>query len=238
MPEPLLQVSGLEVRYDGALALDGASLDVMAGELVSVVGSNGAGKTTLVRSVAGLVPARAGSVRFCGRDITGLPSWAICELGLAQVAEGRQLFPGLSVGENLALGGSLRRARATRARSRDQVYALFPRLLERARQAAGTLSGGEQQMLAIGRAMMANPVLLMLDEPSIGLSPLLTRVMFDTVRTLHADGVTVLLVEQNLAESLLLSDRGYVLENGAVTLQGTGAELLANPAVRAAYLGM
>ena len=235
---PLLAIEALEVRFDGAMALDGASLRIAAGELVCVVGANGAGKTTLIRAIAGMVTAKRGRVVWKGRDITGLPPWEVCELGIAQVAEGRQIFPTMTIAENLALGGALRRARKNRRRNLERVHALFPRLLERRGQAAGTLSGGEQQMLAIARGMMADPDLIMLDEPSIGLSPAMTRTMFDTIRGLHADGVTILLVEQNVAESLQLCDRGYVLENGGMSLEGSGPALLADDAVRRAYLGL
>ena len=235
---PLLAIDALDVAYDGAVALDGLSLHVDEGEMVCVIGANGAGKTTTIRTVAGMVRPRAGRVRWRGRDITGLPAWDVAELGIVQVAEGRQIFPNLSVAENLQLGGALKRARRARRRNLDHVYQLFPRLRERERQHAGTLSGGEQQMLAIGRGLMANPELIMLDEPSVGLSPALTRVMFDIVRLLHGRGVTILLVEQNVAEALQLCGRGYVLENGRTTLEGGSAELLGNDAVRSAYLGL
>ena len=238
MPEPLLEVEGLDVRYDGAQALSDATLRVARGELVCVVGANGAGKTTLIRGIAGMVQPQAGRIRWRGRDVTGMPPWDVGELGIVQVAEGRQLFPSLTVAENLALGGALKRARRNRARNLDRVYALFPRLKERERQRAGTLSGGEQQMVAIGRGLMANPELMMLDEPSIGLSPALTKVMFEVVRAVRAQGVTVLLVEQNVEDSLRLCDRGCVLENGQVVLEGTGAALLADDGVRRAYLGL
>ena len=236
--DALLSISGLEVRYGGSVALSGVSLSIQPGEFVCVVGANGAGKTTLIRTVAGMVRPAGGRIVWRGRDITGLPAWEVCELGIAQVAEGRLIFPTLSVAENLLLGGSLKRAKAKAARNLDRVYGLFPRLLERRRQAAGTLSGGEQQMLAIGRAMMADPEFVMFDEPSLGLSPALTQVMFDTVRSLHDEGVTVLLVEQNVAQSLELGSRGYVLENGAVALEGSSATLLNDPAVKRAYLGL
>jgi len=234
----LLSIDSLEVRYGGSVALSGVSLEIRRGEFVCVVGANGAGKTTLIRTIAGMVRPQAGRIVWTGRDITLLPAWEICELGIAQVAEGRQIFPTLSVAENLLLGGALRRSRSGMVRNLDRVYGHFPRLSERRRQAAGTLSGGEQQMLAIGRAMMAEPDFVMFDEPSLGLSPALTQVMFDVVRTLHAEGVTVLLVEQNVAQSLELGTRGYVLENGSVALQGTCSALLDDPAVRRAYLGL
>jgi branched-chain amino acid transport system ATP-binding protein len=236
--EPLLSVDGLCVAYDGSNALNGVSLQIHKGELICVVGANGAGKTSLIRSISGIVPSLLGVVTMNGADITGMPPWEICECGIAQVAEGRQIFAGLSVEANLLLGGSLKRARASQSETLEFVYQLFDRLRERRRQLAGTLSGGEQQMLAIGRAIMAKPELVMFDEPSIGLSPALTDVMFDVVKSLHAQGITVLLVEQNVAKSLALSTRGYVLENGSIVLHGPGNELLSNPEVQRAYLGM
>jgi branched-chain amino acid transport system ATP-binding protein len=234
----LLAVESLRVSYDGSIALNGISLTVRPGEMVCVVGANGAGKTSLIRSIAGMVPSSGGVVRWRGRDITGLPSWEICELGIAQVAEGRQTFSSLTVRDNLLIGGSLKRAERHRAKNLERVYELFPRLHERSRQAAGTLSGGEQQMLAIGRAIMAAPELVMFDEPSVGLSPALTQVMFDVIKLMHGQGVTVLLVEQNVAQCLKLSNRGYVFENGSVVLEGTGESLLNEDSVRRAYLGL
>lgn len=238
LDEALLSVDGLYVAYDGSNALNGVSLNIRKGELICVVGANGAGKTSLIRSIAGIVPVSGGAVRMNGVDITMKPPWEICELGVAQVAEGRQIFGALSVEENLLLGGALKRAKAEQASTLESVYGLFGRLCERRHQLAGTLSGGEQQMLAIGRAMMAKPEIVMFDEPSIGLSPALTDVMFGVVKLLHEQGATILLVEQNVAKSLSLSDRGYVLENGAIVLQGSSEELLNNPDVQRAYLGM
>lgn len=235
---PLLSVESLSVSYDDSSALNGISLTVHPQEMVCVVGANGAGKTSLIRSIAGIVPSCHGKVRWQGRDITNLPPWEICELGIAQVAEGRQIFSTLSVADNLLISGSLQRAQGQRNENLRRVYDLFPRLGERHRQAAGTLSGGEQQMLAIGRAIMSEPELVMFDEPSIGLSPALTQVMFDVIRLLHDQGVTVLLVEQNVAQSLKLSNRGYVLENGSVVLEGSGESLLKDDSVRRAYLGL
>jgi branched-chain amino acid transport system ATP-binding protein len=236
--DTLLSVEGLCVAYDGSNALTGVSLEIRRGELICVVGANGAGKTSLIRSIAGIVPSSSGKVMMNGADITGRPPWEICELGIAQVAEGRQIFGGLSVEENLLLGGALKRAQANHLGTLEFVYELFPRLRERRRQFAGTLSGGEQQMLAIGRAIMSKPEVVMFDEPSIGLSPALTEVMFDVVKSLHKQGITVLLVEQNVAKSLALSDRAYVLENGSVVLHGSSEELLANSDIQRAYLGM
>lgn len=234
----LLSIDGLCVAYDGSNALTGVSLQVHRGELICVVGANGAGKTSLIRSIAGIVRSSSGIVKMNGVDISGLPPWDICERGIAQVAEGRQLFGNLSVEENLQLGGSLERARASRHETMEFVYRLFGRLRERRRQLAGTLSGGEQQMLAIGRAIMSKPEIVMFDEPSIGLSPALTDVMFGVVKALHEQGITVLLVEQNVAKSLALSNRGYVLESGSIVLHGPSRELLNNPEIQRAYLGM
>jgi branched-chain amino acid transport system ATP-binding protein len=234
----LLDVGGLCAGYNGAAVLSDISLHLDRGETVAVVGGNGAGKTTLIRTIAGMVPATAGHVRFSEADITNLRTDRICERGIAQSPEGRQLFPGLSVQDNLRLGAMLKRARARATDSLARVFELFPRLKERRNQLAGTLSGGEQQMLAIGRALMSRPVLMMLDEPSLGLAPLMVDVMFDVIALLNSQGMSILLVEQNVAESLAVATRGYVLENGAVVLEGSGAELLANDDVRRAYLGL
>lgn len=234
----LLSIDGLSVAYDGSNALNGISLQIRKGELICVVGANGAGKTSLIRSISGIVPSASGVVKMNGVNITGLPPWEICERGIAQVAEGRQIFGSLSVEENLLLGGSLKRAKAHQFETLEFVYRLFERLRERRRQLAGTLSGGEQQMLAIGRAIMSKPEIVMFDEPSIGLSPALTDVMFGVVKSLHEQGITVLLVEQNVAKSLALSNRGYVLENGSIVLHGSSHELLNNSEIQRAYLGM
>ncbi|MDI4238175.1 ABC transporter ATP-binding protein [Bradyrhizobium sp. Arg237L] len=238
LDDALLSIDGLCVAYDGSNALNGISLQIHKGELICVVGANGAGKTSLIRSISGIVPSSSGVVRMNGVDITGMPPWEICELGIAQVAEGRQIFGSLSVEENLLLGGSLKRAKANQIETLEFVYQLFERLRERRRQFAGTLSGGEQQMLAIGRAIMSKPEVVMFDEPSIGLSPALTDVMFGVVKSLHEQGITVLLVEQNVAKSLALSNRGYVLENGSIVLHGSSHELLNNSEIQRAYLGM
>ncbi|SDI26310.1 amino acid/amide ABC transporter ATP-binding protein 2, HAAT family [Bradyrhizobium sp. Rc2d] len=234
----LLSIDGLFVAYDGSSALNGVSLQIRKGELICVVGANGAGKTSLIRSISGIVRSSSGTVKMNGVNITGLPPWEICERGIAQVAEGRQIFGSLSVEENLLLGGSLKRAKAYQLETLEFVYQLFERLRERRRQLAGTLSGGEQQMLAIGRAIMSKPEMVMFDEPSIGLSPALTDVMFGVVKSLHEQGITVLLVEQNVAKSLALSNRGYVLENGSIVLHGSSQELLNNSEIQRAYLGM
>lgn len=234
----MLDISNLVAGYGGAAVLNGVSLHVDSGETVAVVGGNGAGKTTLIRTIAGMVPPTSGAISFDGHDITGQPSHKVCEAGLAQVPEGRQLFPDLSVEDNLRLGGMLRRARSSANDNLDKVYAMFPRLAERRQQLAGTLSGGEQQMAAIGRALMASPRLIMLDEPSLGLAPQLVETMFEVIASLNRQGLAILLVEQNVAESLELATRGYVLENGDVVLEGSGRSLLGDDRVRQAYLGL
>ena len=234
----MLAVENLDVFYGDVQALDGVSLDVEEGAIVAIVGANGAGKTTLIRTLAGMQRPARGRIRLNGADIAGWPSYRVCNLGVGQVAEGRQIFPTLSVDENIEIGAMLPRARAGRARNRDRALMLFPILAERARQPAGTLSGGEQQMLAIARCLMGAPQLIMFDEPSLGLAPGLVRVVLDAIRDLNRDGLTCLLVEQNVALSLKLASRAYVLENGRVTLTGSGAELLADDRVRSAYLGL
>ena len=234
----MLSVEGLDLFYGDAQALSGVSLEVPEGEIVAIVGANGAGKTSLIRTVAGILAPRSGSIRFDGREIGGLDSHRVCNLGVGQVAEGRQVFPSLSVLENLQVGALLPRARAHAAQTLERVFAMFPRLAERSAQAAGTLSGGEQQMLAIGRCLMGAPRLIMFDEPSLGLAPALVDEVFGTIRALHAQGMTILLVEQNVAASLQLADRAYVLENGRIVLAGSGAELLDDPRIKEAYLGL
>ena len=234
----MLHVEKLDVFYGDVQALDSVSLDVEDGAIVAIVGANGAGKTTLIRALAGMNRSAAGRVVFRGENILGWPSHRICNLGIGQVAEGRQIFPTLTVDENLDIGAMLPRARAGRAENRERVLALFPVLAERLRQPAGTLSGGEQQMLAIARCLMGAPQLIMFDEPSLGLAPTIVHRLLDTIRDLNRDGVTCLLVEQNVALSLKLASRAYVLENGRVTLSGGGAELLADDRVRSAYLGL
>jgi branched-chain amino acid transport system ATP-binding protein len=234
----ILRVDNLDVFYGDVQALDSVSLEIEEGAVVAIVGANGAGKTTLIRSLAGMLPQARGSVAFRGTDISRWPSHRVCDLGLGQVAEGRQVFPTLSVAENLDIGGMLPRARAQRAKNRQRVLAMFPVLAERSRQPAGTLSGGEQQMLAIGRCLMGAPQLIMFDEPSLGLAPNIVHGVLNTIRELNREGITCLLVEQNVALSLKLASRAYVLENGRVTLSGTGEELLADDRVRSAYLGL
>ena len=234
----MLHVEQLDVFYGDVQALDGVSLEVEDGAIVAIVGANGAGKTTLIRALAGMNRSAAGRVVFRGENILGWPSHRICNLGIGQVAEGRQIFPTLTVDENLDIGAMLPRARAGRAENQERVLALFPVLAERLRQPAGTLSGGEQQMLAIARCLMGAPQLIMFDEPSLGLAPTIVHRLLDTIRDLNRDGVTCLLVEQNVALSLKLASRAYVLENGRVTLSGAGGELLADDRVRSAYLGL
>jgi len=234
----MLRVETLDVFYGDVQALDGVTLDIEAGAIVAIVGANGAGKTTLIRALAGMLPHARGRVTFDGVDISGWPSYRVCDLGLGQVAEGRQVFPTLSVAENLDIGAMLPRARAARVKNRERVLAMFPVLAERACQPAGTLSGGEQQMLAIGRCLMGAPQLVMFDEPSLGLAPNIVLKVLDTIRELNTDGLTCLLVEQNVALSLKLASRAYVLENGRVTLSGSGAELMSDDRVRSAYLGL
>lgn len=234
----MLKVDGLDVFYGDAQALDDVSIEIPQGAIVAIVGANGAGKTSLIRTIGGMIKPARGRIRFRDNDIAGLPSYKVCNLGIGQVAEGRQIFPNLSVSENLDMGAMLPRARATRAKNRERVLQMFPRLNERLQQAAGTLSGGEQQMLAIGRCLMGEPELVMFDEPSLGLSPALVQDVLASIRDLNRDGLTCVLVEQNVAVSLKLASRAYVLENGRVTLSGTGDELLADDRVRQAYLGM
>jgi branched-chain amino acid transport system ATP-binding protein len=237
MAEPLLQVEDLAAGYGATEILRGLSMSVAAGEIVAVLGSNGVGKTTLNMVLSGIVRARRGRVSFLGEDITAASPADIVARGLVHVPEGRKIFPNMTVRENLELG-SYRRGKAVRAANLERVFAIFPRLMDRTGQLAGTLSGGEQQMLAIGRGLMAEPKLLILDEPSLGLSPLLVEEMFALVRRIHADGLAVLLVEQNVVQSLEVAARAFILENGTFALQGNAAELAASDDLRRAYLGM
>jgi branched-chain amino acid transport system ATP-binding protein len=234
----MLSVRDLDVFYGDAQALAGVSVNVAAGSIVAIIGANGAGKTSLIRTIAGMVRPARGQITFRGTAIAGWPSHRVCNLGIGQVAEGRLIFPTLTVGDNLEMGAMLPRARARRRTQLERVFALFPVLEERLAQTAGTLSGGEQQMLAIGRCLMSAPDLVMFDEPSLGLAPAIVQDVLRTIRELNREGLTCVLVEQNVALSLKLADRGYVLENGRVTLTGTGPELLADDRVRQAYLGM
>jgi branched-chain amino acid transport system ATP-binding protein len=234
----VLRVEHLQVGYDGVPALHDVSFEIEAGEVVAVVGSNGAGKSTTLRTVSGLLRPSAGSISLDGRRIDGAPPEEIVRLGIAHVPEGRRLFQRLTVAENLRIGAYTRRLPGDRSATLDQVYALFPVLKERSSQMAGTLSGGEQQMCAISRGLMAGPRLLMLDEPSLGIAPKLVDEILASLGELRAAGMTILLVEQNVVEALELADRGYVLQTGAVVLAGTGQQLLQSDVVRQAYLGM
>jgi branched-chain amino acid transport system ATP-binding protein len=234
----MLSVRNLDLFYGDAPALTGVSLEVPKGEIVAIVGANGAGKSSLIRTIAGIESARSGLISFKEQDISGLESHAICDLGIGQVAEGRQVFPSLTVLENLEVGALLPRAKGAARRNLDEVFALFPRLAERRAQTAGTLSGGEQQMLAIGRCLMGAPELIMFDEPSLGLAPLVVQEVLHTIHLLNRRGITILLVEQNVAVSLKISNHAYVLENGHVVMSGRGEELLHNDRVRQAYLGL
>jgi branched-chain amino acid transport system ATP-binding protein len=234
----LLQVEGVDLFYGDAQALAGVSLDIAAGEIVAIVGANGAGKSSLIRTIHGIETPARGVLRFDGVDITGWPSHRVCEVGIGHVAEGRQVFPNLTVLENLEMGAVLKRARTAEKPTLERVFTLFPRLAERRRQAAGTLSGGEQQMLAVGRCLMGQPRLVMFDEPSLGLAPTIVQDVFRIVRRLNEEGLTILLVEQNVMASLKIAHRGYVLENGRIELSGRGVELLTNDRVRQAYLGL
>jgi branched-chain amino acid transport system ATP-binding protein len=233
----VLEVRDLHVHYGAIEALRGISLDVPAGEVVALIGANGAGKTTTLRAISRMLRASAGTVRFLGEDVTRLPSHAIVARGMAHAPEGRGIFLNLTVGENLALGAYLRRDREAIAHDADRAFALFPILAERRGQVAGTLSGGEQQMLAVARALMSRPKLMLLDEPSLGLAPQVVERIFGVLREVNQGGVALLLVEQNAHKALQLAHRGYVLETGAVVMRGTGKELLASREVRKAYLG-
>ena len=234
----MLRVDNVDVFHGDAQALDDVSLQIDQGTIVAIVGANGAGKTSLIRTIAGMHRPARGRIAFRDTDIGGWDSYRVCNLGIGQVAEGRQVFPTLSVAENLEVGAMLPRARADRAKNLERVLALFPVLAERLGQAAGTLSGGEQQMLAIGRCLMGAPELVMFDEPSLGLAPAVVQHLLRTIRDLNQDGLTCVLVEQNVAVSLKLAAHAYVLENGRITLSGTGEALLADDRVRRAYLGL
>jgi branched-chain amino acid transport system ATP-binding protein len=233
----MLAVGGLKVTYGGINAVKGIDFTVNAGEMVTLIGANGAGKTTTLKALTGLVRPAGGRVRYNGGDITAMPSHRLVTLGIALVPEGRGVFPRLTVEENLAMGAYIRSDKPAIRADHDHVFALFPRLAERHRQTAGTLSGGEQQMLAIGRALMSRPRLLLLDEPSMGLAPLMVQKIFETIRAIAAAGVTILLVEQNAKLALEICSRGYVMESGEITLHDNARSLLADPQVRRAYLG-
>jgi branched-chain amino acid transport system ATP-binding protein len=233
----VLEVKDIDVFYGDAQALFGLSLQVRQGEVVTLVGANGAGKTTALRAISGLRPVARGDIVFEGSSLAGVPAHRRAELGIALVPEGRELWPQLTVRENLELGAYGKAARRHLPDSLDRVHELFPLVGERARQVAGSMSGGEQQMVAIARALMTRPRLLMFDEPSLGLAPVVSSQVFQIIRRLHADGLTILLVEQNLKKALELADRGYVVETGSISMEGAAADLLTDPAIRSAYLG-
>ncbi len=233
----LLRVEGLKISYGGINAVKGIDLQVQAGEMVTLIGANGAGKTTTLKAICGILQPAAGRIFYSGEEVTGAPSFSLVEQGLALVPEGRGVFGRLTVEENLQMGAYTRRDKQAVQRDHDRVYELFPRLRERRRQTGGTLSGGEQQMLAIGRALMSSPRLLLLDEPSMGLAPLMVQRIFETIRKVASEGVTVLLVEQNAKLALEAATRGYVMESGLITLTDSAPALLNTPLVRQAYLG-
>jgi branched-chain amino acid transport system ATP-binding protein len=232
-----LKVSGLKVAYGGIQAVKGIDFEVREGELVSLIGSNGAGKTTTMKAITGTLPFAAGSIEFLGKSIKGRGAWDLVGEGLVMVPEGRGVFTRMTITENLQIGAYIRKDKAEIAKDIDRVFATFPRLKERATQLAGTMSGGEQQMLAMGRALMARPKVLLLDEPSMGLSPIMVDKIFEVVKQVYDQGVTVLLVEQNASRALQLADRGYVMESGLITMSGDAKVMLSDPKVRAAYLG-
>lgn len=238
MTAALLSIRDLDLFYGDAAALEDVAIDVAPGAIVCIVGANGAGKSSLIRTIQGIEKPRRGSITFKGQDITGWPSHKVTDLGIGQVAEGRQIFAGLTVEENLEVGAFLPRGRAGKAAAKERVYQIFPKLAQRRGQFAGTMSGGEQQMLAIGRCLMGRPELIMFDEPSLGLAPAIVQEVFGIIEKLNAEGITVILVEQNVAVSLTLASSAYVLENGRIVLSGTGQELLHHEGVKQAYLGM
>jgi branched-chain amino acid transport system ATP-binding protein len=237
MSEVLLNVSGLKVAYGGIEAVKGVDFEVRQGELVTLIGSNGAGKTTTMKAITGSLPMNSGEIEYLGQSIRGKGAWDLVRQGLVMVPEGRGVFTRMSITENLQMGAHIRNDKPAIAADMDKVFATFPRLKERRDQLAGTLSGGEQQMLAMGRALMSRPKVLLLDEPSMGLSPIMVDKIFEVVREVYAQGVTVLLVEQNASRALELADRGYVMESGLITMSGDARQMLDDPKVRAAYLG-
>ncbi len=234
----MLSVDSVELYYGDAQALGGVSLEVAQGDIVAIIGANGAGKSSLIHTVAGIHEPQQGRITFDGQEITRWPSHKVCDLGIGQVAEGRQVFPNLTVLENLEMGAVIPRARAAAQSTLEDVFELFPRLKERRSQAAGTLSGGEQQMLAIGRCLMGQPRMIMFDEPSLGLAPRVVQEVFEVIKELHESGMTILLVEQNVALSLRMAQYAYVLENGHMVGEGPGSQLLKDSRVREAYLGL
>ena len=237
MSATLLKVSGLKVAYGGIQAVKGVDFEVREGELVTLIGSNGAGKTTTMKAVTGLLPINEGDIEYLGQSIKGKGAWDMVKQGLAMVPEGRGVFTRMTITENLQMGAHIRTDKADIAADMDKVFTIFPRLKERKDQLAGTMSGGEQQMLAMGRALMSRPKVLLLDEPSMGLSPIMVDKIFEVVREVYAQGVTILLVEQNASRALQIADRGYVMESGVITMSGDAKQMLSDPKVRAAYLG-
>ncbi|RZI96554.1 MAG: ABC transporter ATP-binding protein [Rubrivivax sp.] len=237
MSDILLKVSGLKVAYGGIQAVKGVDFEVREGELVSLIGSNGAGKTTTMKAITGTLPAADGTIEYLGQSTKGKGAWDLVRTGLAMVPEGRGVFARMSIVENLQMGAYVRNDKAGIAADIERIFTIFPRLKERATQLAGTMSGGEQQMLAMGRALMSRPKVLLLDEPSMGLSPIMVDKIFEVVKDVSAQGVTILLVEQNASRALQIADRGYVMESGLVTMSGQASDMLNDPKVRAAYLG-
>lgn len=237
MAEILLEVSGLKVAYGGIQAVKGVDFNVREGELVSLIGSNGAGKTTTMKAITGSLPFLAGDIKYLGQSIRGKGAWDLVRQGLAMVPEGRGVFTRMSITENLQMGAHIRNDRPEIARDMEKVFTIFPRLRERKDQLAGTMSGGEQQMLAMGRALMSRPRLLLMDEPSMGLAPIMVDKIFEVVKDVYAQGVTILLVEQNASRALQIANRAYVMESGLITMSGDAGQMLSDPKVRAAYLG-
>src|SRR6478609_9283124 len=237
MAEILLEVTGLKVAYGGIQAVKGVDFEVREGELVTLIGSNGAGKTTTMKAITGTLPMNAGDIEYLGKSIKGKGAWDLVKQGLAMVPEGRGVFTRMTITENLQMGAHIRRDKAGIAEDLEKVFGIFPRLKERRDQLAGTMSGGEQQMLAMGRALMSRPKVLLMDEPSMGLSPIMVDKIFEVVREVYAQGVTILLVEQNASRALQLADRAYVMESGLITMRGDAKQMLSDPKVRAAYLG-
>jgi len=237
MSQTLLKVSGLKVAYGGIQAVKGVDFEVKEGELVSLIGSNGAGKTTTMKAITGLVPLNDGDIQYMGQSIRGRGPWDLVKQGLAMVPEGRGVFTRMTITENLQMGAHIRTDKAGIAEDLERVFTTFPRLKERKDQLAGTMSGGEQQMLAMGRALMSRPKVLLMDEPSMGLSPIMVDKIFEVVHDVHAQGVTILLVEQNASRALEIADRGYVMESGVISMSGDAKKMLTDPKVRAAYLG-
>ncbi|KQP03180.1 ABC transporter ATP-binding protein [Pseudorhodoferax sp. Leaf265] len=233
----LLKVQGLQVAYGGIQAVKGIDFEVREGELVSLIGSNGAGKTTTMKAITGTLPASGGQIEYLGKPVRGQGAWDLVKQGLAMVPEGRGVFARMTITENLQMGAYTRNDKAEIAKDIEKMFSIFPRLRERKDQLAGTMSGGEQQMLAMGRALMSRPKVLLLDEPSMGLSPIMVDKIFEVVRDVHAQGVTILLVEQNASRALAIADRAYVMESGIITMNGEGKAMLSDPKVRAAYLG-